>query len=181
VALDAITGQQLNDAYIVTSDGNLWVWDGTNWNDVGQIVGPTGPTGATGATGANSTVVGPTGATGATGPTGATGAGFGVVYLGNYVSTNGYIPDVAVVRGSDGQLYLAKASGQLGDPINYLTNGQWEIWIPKGPTGPTGSTGATGATGTGIPSGGSTGAILIKNSSSDYDYSWTDTIDGGTP
>jgi hypothetical protein len=70
-ALNEITGQAINDAYIVESDGNLWVWDGAIWNDVGQIVGPQGPTGPTGAA---STVTGPTGATGATGPTGATGA-----------------------------------------------------------------------------------------------------------
>lgn len=96
-ALNAITGQAVNDAYIVESDGNLWVWDGATWNDAGQIVGPQGPTGATGAdstvpgptgptgatgekgatgaTGAASTVPGPTGPTGLTGPTGATGAG----------------------------------------------------------------------------------------------------------
>jgi hypothetical protein len=129
------------------------------------VAGPTGasgPTGATGATGAASTVAGPTGASGVAGPTGATGAtgvsgpqgitgptgaGFGIFYLGNYNSESGYVPDIAVVRGSDGQLYLAKASGQLGDPINYLSNGQWEVWIPKGAVGATGATGATGAKG----------------------------------
>jgi hypothetical protein len=52
---------------------------------------------------------------------------------------------------------------------------------PTGLTGATGATGPTGATGTSVPSGGATGTILMKNSSSDYDYSWVDTIDGGTP
>jgi collagen type VII alpha len=86
-ALNAVTGQEVNDAYILESDGNLWVWDGSAWNDVGQIVGPQGntgaqgPTGATGVTGANGNTgatgvtgaAGVTGVTGATGPTGATG------------------------------------------------------------------------------------------------------------
>jgi hypothetical protein len=90
---------------------------------------------------------GASGATGATGPTGATGAAFGIYYLGNYNPLSGYVPDIAVVRGSDGQLYLAKASGALGDPINYLSNGQWEIWIPKGADGVNGATGSTGPTG----------------------------------
>jgi hypothetical protein len=48
------TGAAVNDAYIVDADGNLWVWNGSSWDDAGQIVGPqgqTGPTGATGATG----------------------------------------------------------------------------------------------------------------------------------
>ena len=67
------SGNTVNDAYIVQADGNLYVWDGDSWNDVGQIQGPEGPTGPTGATGADSTVPGPTGPIGATGPTGPTG------------------------------------------------------------------------------------------------------------
>jgi hypothetical protein len=56
-----------NDAYIVTADGDLYIWNGSAWTSVGQIVGPQGPTGPTGETGA-------TGLTGANGATGATGA-----------------------------------------------------------------------------------------------------------
>jgi collagen type VII alpha len=56
-----------NDAYIVTADGDLYIWDGAAWTSVGQIVGPVGPTGSQGNTGA-------TGLTGANGATGATGA-----------------------------------------------------------------------------------------------------------
>jgi collagen type VII alpha len=69
-------GNSVNDAYIVESTGDLFVWDGSQWANAGQIVGPTG---ATGATGAVSTVQGPTGPTGATstvpGPTGASFTG----------------------------------------------------------------------------------------------------------
>ena len=78
------------------------------------------------------------------GDPGAAGADFGIYYLGNYNPSSGYVPNIAVVRGSDGQLYLAKASGQLSDPINYQTNGQWEIWIPKGADGSNGADGADG-------------------------------------
>ena len=70
------SGNTLNDAYIVTSTGNLHVWNGTSWVNAGPIVGPTGPTGSTGSTGptgAPSTVTGPQGPTGVSGPTGATG------------------------------------------------------------------------------------------------------------
>jgi hypothetical protein len=54
-----------NDAYIVQSNGDLYIWDTVTdlWDNVGQIVGPQGPQGIQGTTGA-------TGATGATGPTG---------------------------------------------------------------------------------------------------------------
>ena len=61
------TGTQ-NDAYIVQSNGDLYVWDLTQWDNVGQIVGPEGPQGATGATGAT----GPKGDTGDTGVVAAT-------------------------------------------------------------------------------------------------------------
>ena len=45
------TGNQVNDAYIVTADGNLWIWDGSAWFDAGQIVGPQGFSGFSGYSG----------------------------------------------------------------------------------------------------------------------------------
>lgn len=72
-----LTGNQPNDAWIVTSNGSLYVWNGSTWSNAGQIVGPTGPTGSQG-------IQGPTGTTGSqgiqgiqgtTGPTGAQGEG----------------------------------------------------------------------------------------------------------
>ena len=53
----------IGDGYIVNL--NLWVWSGTEYTDVGQIVGPTGETGLTGLRGL----------TGLTGPRGASGTG----------------------------------------------------------------------------------------------------------
>jgi hypothetical protein len=64
-----LTGNTQNDAYIVNSNGDVYVWDGSNWYSAGQIVGPQGPTGPTGDTGPS----GPEGATGATGPSGPSG------------------------------------------------------------------------------------------------------------
>jgi hypothetical protein len=82
------------------------------------------------------------GQAGTNGSDGAPGAGFGIFYLGNYNPSSGYVPDIAVVRGSDGQLYLAKASGQLGDPVG--NTAQWEVWIPKGADGTNGTNGTNG-------------------------------------
>jgi hypothetical protein len=64
------------------------------------------------------------------------------------------------------------------------TSGTWKYLSqgPKGDAGPTGTkgdTGATGATGAGVPTGGSTGQALVKNSGTDYDTTWT-TIATGT-
>lgn len=95
------SGNLVNDAYIVTSTGNLHVWSGSVWSNVGKIQGPTGPQGiqgptgaqgVTGPTGAASTVQGPTGPTGPSvtgpaGPIGPTGPAFynlvGAQYLGS--------------------------------------------------------------------------------------------------
>lgn len=66
------TGNLVNDAYIVLSTGDLWVWAGTLWENAGPILGPTGPTGPQGAEGIQGQT-GPTGPAGSTGPTGPTG------------------------------------------------------------------------------------------------------------
>lgn len=88
----------------------MYVWDGAEWDNIGQIVGPTGPTGATGPavtgpqgpTGAASTVPGPTGALGPTGPRG------GVLYKITSTGESGAFtveglvgnnPNLTVVRG----------------------------------------------------------------------------------
>jgi hypothetical protein len=95
-----------------------------------------------GAVNASWTPVAEKGAQGEPGGAGPAGSSFGIYYLGNYNPNSGYSPNIAVVRGSDGQLYLAKASGQLNDPVG--NTAQWEVWIPKGqdavlPTGETGT------------------------------------------
>lgn len=61
------------DGYIVA--GDLYVWNGSAWQDVGQIQGPQGPQG-------------PQGQTGATGETGATGVGVSAVVEQYYLSTS---------------------------------------------------------------------------------------------
>lgn len=112
-----MVGNQPGDAYIVDASGHLYVWDGTAWEDAGQLVGPTGatgPTGPQGPTGADSTVPGPTGPQGATGPTGAVGP--------------------------TGPLGPTGPQGDIGP------TGPQGIEGPTGPAGPTGPTGADGPT-----------------------------------
>lgn len=71
------SGNTAGDAYVVTADDHLYIWDGSAWTDAGpvstSITGPTGPTGVAGAAGAVGPT-GPTGDTGGVGPTGPTGA-----------------------------------------------------------------------------------------------------------
>lgn len=64
--------------YITQDDGHGHVWNGSSFDDVGQIRGPTGPQGPTGPVGAPGATgpqgpTGPAGSTGATGPTGPQG------------------------------------------------------------------------------------------------------------
>ena len=110
---------QTGDAYLVA--GELYVWAGSAWTNVGSIQGPTGPTGSTGATG-----VGATGPTGATGATGANGSS---------------------IQGATGPTGVAGPTGPTGatGATGFGSTG------PTGPTGadgpaggPTGPTGATG-------------------------------------
>src|SRR5262245_26333441 len=61
---DLPTGASPGDAYTVAEDGHMYVWDGTQWIDGGQNVGPPGPPGA------DSTVPGPIGPAGPGVPTG---------------------------------------------------------------------------------------------------------------
>jgi hypothetical protein len=61
----------------------------------------------------------------AKGEDGTNGSG-GLVYLGNYISGNGYVTDLAVVRGSDNNLYIAKANGGLADPVG--NTAEWDIF-----------------------------------------------------
>lgn len=146
--------------------------------DINQVMytqlGPTGATGATGATGVAG-ATGPTGATGETGPqgpvgpTGATGA----------TST---VPGPAGPTGATGETGAQGPTGPTGAdstvPGPTGSTGSTGATGETGATGSTGVTGATGATGVGVPTGGTTGQALIKNSSTDYDTSWG-TVSGG--
>jgi hypothetical protein len=81
------------------------------------------------------------GADGADGADGSNGSP-GLVYLGNYVSGNGYLANVAVVKGSDNNLYIATSSGGLGDPVG--NSAEWSIFLPKGADGADGASGTSG-------------------------------------
>jgi hypothetical protein len=102
---------------------------------------------------------------GEVGPEGPQGVpGEGLTVLGT-VATVGDLPATgnteadAYIVAADGHLYI----WSLGDPDFWLDAGQIQ-----------------GPPGEGIPTGGDTGDILIKLSSTDYDTAWTNTIDGGS-
>jgi hypothetical protein len=124
---------------IVTYDGQLWyrnVYTSAGYTPGGpegywDLLAAKGNDGADGADGTN-------GADGANGNDGSPG----LVYLGNYVLGNGYLANVAVVKGSDNNLYIATSSGGLGDPVG--NTAEWAIFLPKGADGAQGDPGPQG-------------------------------------
>ena len=179
VALQAAhpTGSE-GDGYLVA--GDLYVWDaiGSEWDNVGNIQGPTGPTGATGSTGPTG-VSGPTGSLGkfavasATPPASPIAGdawfnsdnGKTYVYYDSYWIETGAAPvgptgatgptgAASTVTGPTGPTGAQGIEGARG--ITGPTGATGATGAPSTVTGPTGPTGATGATGPGIT--GPTGA-----------------------
>jgi hypothetical protein len=93
---------------LATYDGQLWYRANSNGGNVGDTPSP-----------------GLWNLLAAKGTDGTNGSS-GLVYLGNYISGNGYVTDLAVVRGSDNNLYIAKANGGLADPVG--NSAEWDIF-----------------------------------------------------
>ena len=65
-ALDPVYSGATGDMFITQNDGHGHVWNGSSWDDVGQIQGPAGPQGTSGTDGAQG-VMGLQGSQGASG------------------------------------------------------------------------------------------------------------------
>jgi len=139
------------NAVVDSLTGNLWVYDGFIWSDVGRIVGPKGDIGYTGSQGE-------TGFAGSTGPTG-------------YVGSQGYTGSRGVF-GYTGSQGIIGLTGSIG-PIGY-TGSQGIIGLTGsiGPIGFTGSQGFFGYTGSQGFAGytGSHGEIGFTGSRGDIGY-----------
>jgi hypothetical protein len=46
--LDNIQGPEVGDLYVVVTSGDGYIYDGTNWNNIGPLRGPEGPQGIQG-------------------------------------------------------------------------------------------------------------------------------------
>jgi hypothetical protein len=118
------TANQINDAYIVDADGDLYVWTGSAWDSVGQIVGPSGPTGPTGPAGDD---------------------GESIVIQGSYPDYDAFIAAAGASPGTVGDGWLIVAENTLF--VYSATEGWIDAGATVGPTGPQGATGVTGPTG----------------------------------
>lgn len=101
---------------------------------------------------------------GDTGPQGSTGA----------AGTAATITVGSTSTGAAGSTAVVTNSGTSSAAVLNFT-------IPRGDTGATGAQGAKGDTGAGVAAGGSTGQVLAKKSSTDYDTEWVAQSGGISP
>ncbi|MGH1435256.1 MAG: tail fiber domain-containing protein [Lewinella sp.] len=144
------------DLYIVQTNGDGYVWDGSMWVNVGQIQGPQGPQGAMGATGPQGIQgnqglqgePGPAGPTGAMGPAGSIGA-TGPVGPAGVQGPQGE-PGPVGPQGATGSIGATGPQGAQGEagPI-----GPQGLQGEQGPAGPMGAAGPQGPQGDAGPAG----------------------------
>lgn len=169
----------LGDGYIIS--GELWVWTGTEWEDVGVIQGPAGTDGRTILSGS----VDPT----------TEGEGEDGDFYINTTSWQIFGPKdttwpagvdligadgVDGTDGADGRTILSGAvdpttEGEDGD--FYLNTATSTLFGPKDTTWPAGVS-LVGPAGVGVPAGGTTGQVLAKSSATDYATEWVDAPSG---
>jgi hypothetical protein len=149
-ALDPAYTGNVGDGFVAIDTGNLWVWDGAQWNDVGQIVGYTGSVGFAGSigfTGSASTAQGPIGFTGSKGDQGDTG----------FTGSQGDQGDIGFTgsQGDQGDVGFTGSASTVAGPTGFTGSkgDQGDVGFTgsastvAGPTGFTGSKGDTGFTG----------------------------------
>lgn len=103
----------------------------------------------------------------------------GITPKGAYAAGTTYATGESVSYNGSSYVAIQETTGNL--PTN---NTYWQVLAVKGDAGATGSPGADGADGTngvngvGVATGGTTGQILAKASSTDFDTKWVDNTGG---
>jgi hypothetical protein len=148
-----------NDTCIDTNTGIFYHKTAGSWSQVFSMqTGPAGPPGSNGTNGTNG-LNGKTILYGTTDPSNLSTGTDGDFYINTSTFTffgpkvSGVWPASVSLAGADG------ATGPAG---------------PKGDTGTTGAAGSTGAAGPGVATGGTSGQVLSKNSSTNFDTVWID-------
>jgi hypothetical protein len=153
------------DSYINTLTGIFYQKVAGSWSQVfSMATGPQGPQGTAGTNGTNGT------------------NGNTILYGTTNPANN--------TTGVDGNFYINTASYTIFGP---RAAGVWPAGVSligsdgaagaagaTGPQGPAGAAGTNGTNGQGVPTGGTTGQILAKNSSTNYDTGWINAPAGGS-
>lgn len=141
-----------NDAYLI--DGEMWVFDGANWNNTGKIQGPQGPQGPVGPQGSKGDP-GPQGVKGDPGEKGDTGAR-GITFT--------------PVVDSKGNISWSNDGGLENPQTVNITGPQGDTGA-KGDVGPQGEKGEVGDAG---PKG-DKGTTFVPSVDTDGNISWSNT------
>lgn len=141
-----------NDAYLI--NGEMWVFDGTNWNNAGKIQGPQGPQGPVGPQGSKGDP-GPQGVKGDPGEKGDTGAR-GITFT--------------PVVDSKGNISWSNDGGLENPQTVNITGPQGDTGT-KGDVGPQGEKGEVGDAG---PKG-DKGTTFVPSVDTDGNISWSNT------
>ncbi len=134
------SGYIANDKYLNTSDGTVFNFNGTSWQEVGSIRGPQGIQGQQGNVGPQ----GPQGIQGPIGPQGPAGPAF---VIAGTVANEGQLPAPSTLADNIAYLVGNDTSGydlyvQLQDSQTWQNVGKVEgVQGPTGPQGPQGPTG----------------------------------------
>jgi hypothetical protein len=136
--LEANYTGSVGDMFITQDDGHGHVWNGSSWDDVGQIQGPTGPQGPQGEQGPQ----GPTGPEGAAGPAGPQGDEGPQGPIGLTGSAGPQGP-----QGLTGPAGPQGLQGDVGPTGPAGPQGPQGEQGPQGPTGPQGDVGPAGPQG----------------------------------
>lgn len=176
----------LSNALIVdTATGKEFLYDCTGrYTRIGKqgFTGPIGPTGPTGDPGGATGATGPIGATGAgaTGSMGYTGATGAIGWTGSKGATGAVgLRGPQGYAGPQGLRGATGPTGPLGNTGPQGVTGAQGVQGQQGAPGPQGEPGDKGDTGEGVPTGGNTGQVLAKSSSTDFDTEWVDQSGGG--
>ncbi len=186
---------QVNVAYGTPAVGSISTGAKGDKGDTGSQgpqgeTGPAGPQGPTGNTGASGPagptgIQGPKGEQGNTGPAGPAGADStvpgptGPIGPQGITGPQGPAGADSTVPGPQGPVGPAGTKGDTGATGAEGPKGDTGEPGDVGPQGPPGVDGSDGAPGIGIPTGGSAGQVLAKNSGGDYDTEWVDQSGGG--
>jgi hypothetical protein len=102
--------------------------------------------------------------------------------LGSYSGASGYSQYALEILQytpyiSSGVVQIRLYHSNTGNPAHVTHLDYLALQLSaQGAQGPRGATGATGATGPGVASGGSVGQVLIKNSTTNYDTTWSNNL-----
>lgn len=165
-----------NDAYLI--DGEMWVFDGTNWNNAGKIQGPQGPVGPQGPKGdpgpqgvrGDPGEKGEQGVQGLKGDTGPQGEQGPVGPKGEQGDTGARGTTFTPVVDSKGNISWSNDGGLENPQTVNITGPQGDMGA-KGDTGPQGEKGEVGDAG---PKG-DKGTTFIPSVDADGNISWSNT------